>query len=503
MEANAFQAKAENTKVEAQSENGSSSVQFTWEIDNFSKLNVKAIYSDTIHVGGYKWRILVFPKGNNVEHLSVYLAVADSVTLSHGWSIYAMFSLSVINQLDHRNTVTRELEHEFKAGEKNWGIPSFLALGELHDPKKGFLVNDSCIVKAEVTLKKEEDEKELEIEEKEDPIESQPEPKSLDSQTIIPDAHLSNLRTTPENLIPEQITQVAIPSKVNGENLVEKTSTSHAQAITAATLLIESLQQNQQVALITKDVQEEAKTTTIPLSPPIVDSPSVQLAQQPTLVEAEISPSYLSELDALFGDIQNLLGVKNSNSNTLSSSTPPPSKEEISHAKNVFKECLNMKLANIIKEGREIELKNSLSIMITGNACPNHMVSFTTKFIDNFEQYAGARQDLREVQDKEKSIDELETTAKQFASEFTTLRNQAETVDQDIAELERQLSEKKANKVLLRKSFEDLANRAATSKQALIDAHEVMSLLRIKKKQAEKMVTEMECSWEFLKTTIP
>ncbi|XP_062091684.1 uncharacterized protein LOC133797701 isoform X2 [Humulus lupulus] len=504
MEANALQAKAETTKVEAQLGNGSPSEQFTWAIDNFSKLNVKGLYSDVFHVGGYKWRILVFPRGNNVDYLSVYLAVADSLTLPHGWSIYAMFSLSVINQLDPKYTVARAFEHEFKAGERNWGFPSFVALGELIDSTKGFLVNDTCIVKAEVTLKKEQDENELKIEEKEVPVESQPEPKSIDSQTIIPDAHLSELPTTPENLIHEQITQVAVPSDVNGENLMSKANT-YAQAITAASLLIESLQQTQQVTLMTKDVQEEAKTTSIPLAPLIVDPPTVQLPQ-PTVVEDEISPFYLSELDALFGDIKNLLAGKSSNSNTLSSSCPPRacSEEEISHAKNIFKECLNMKLARVIEEGRETELKNSLSIMITGNACPDHIVSFTTKFVDNLEQYAGARQDLREVQDKEKSIDdELETTAKQLASEFMPLRNQAEAVDQEIAELERQLSEKKAKKVWLKKSLEDLVDRATTSKQALIDAQEVISLLRNKKKQVEKMVSEMEWSWEILKSSIP
>ncbi|XP_062091688.1 MATH domain and coiled-coil domain-containing protein At3g58270-like isoform X3 [Humulus lupulus] len=447
-------------------------------------------------------RIIVFPKGNNVDYLSVYLTVADSVTLPRGWSKYAMVGLSVSNQFHPKFTITEAFEHEFKAGERSWGCPSFVALGELHDSTKGFLVNDTCIVKAEVTLKKEQDEKELKIEEKEDLVESQQEPtnvdmqsaeaqpeptpvgiqpakaqlepKPTDSQTIIPDAHLSELPTMPGNLIHEQITQVAVPSVVIEE-------------------------QPEQLNL-----KEEANTTTVPLAPLIVDPPTAQLPKQPD-AEAEISPSYLSQFDALFGDIENLLEGKSSNSKSLGSSFPRRacSKEEISHAKNTFKECLNMKLAKVIEEGRETELKNSLSIMIIGNACPDNMVSFTTKFIDNFEQYAGAQQDLREVQDKESSIDELQTTAKQLASEFMPLRNQAEAVDQEIVELERQLSEKKAKKVWLRKSIEDLAEQASTSKQALIDAQEVMSLLRIKKKQAVKMVSEMEWSWELLKSTIP
>lgn len=44
-------------------------------------------------------RVLIFPKGNNVDHLSLYLDVADSAMLPYGWSRYAQFSLSVVNQI--------------------------------------------------------------------------------------------------------------------------------------------------------------------------------------------------------------------------------------------------------------------------------------------------------------------------------------------------------------------------------------------------------------------
>ncbi|MFS7937704.1 putative ubiquitinyl hydrolase 1 [Helianthus anomalus] len=46
--------------------------------------NRKKVYSDVFVVGGYKWRVLIFPKGNNSDHLSVYLDVADFATLLLG-----------------------------------------------------------------------------------------------------------------------------------------------------------------------------------------------------------------------------------------------------------------------------------------------------------------------------------------------------------------------------------------------------------------------------------
>lgn len=109
--------------------------RFTWTIENFSRLNTKKLYSETFIVGGYKWynlsphlnglyyvylsginlslhvifvrRILVFPKGNNVEHLSMYLDVADSASLPYGWSRYAQFSLAIINQVQNKYSVRK------------------------------------------------------------------------------------------------------------------------------------------------------------------------------------------------------------------------------------------------------------------------------------------------------------------------------------------------------------------------------------------------------------
>ena len=52
-------------------------------------------------------RILLFPGGNNVQQLSVYLDVADSVTLPQGWSRQAHFSLTVQNQKDPTKSVVK------------------------------------------------------------------------------------------------------------------------------------------------------------------------------------------------------------------------------------------------------------------------------------------------------------------------------------------------------------------------------------------------------------
>lgn len=124
-------ATAENQPVEDPPMSG-----FVWTIENFTRLNAKKHYSDVFVAGGYKWygdlvtisssgqtkennsdifffppcinrRILIFPKGNNVDHLSMYLDVADSSSLLYSWSRYAQFSLFIVNQLQGKYTVRK------------------------------------------------------------------------------------------------------------------------------------------------------------------------------------------------------------------------------------------------------------------------------------------------------------------------------------------------------------------------------------------------------------
>ncbi|KAL0926393.1 hypothetical protein M5K25_002618 [Dendrobium thyrsiflorum] len=128
--------------------------RFTWTIENFSRLNTKKLYSEIFIVGGYKWRILIFPKGNNVDHLSMYLDVADSGTLPYGWSRNAQFSLAVCNQIHNKFTIRKDTQHQFNARESDWGFTSFMPLGDLYDPIKGYLVNDTCVIEAEVAVRR-------------------------------------------------------------------------------------------------------------------------------------------------------------------------------------------------------------------------------------------------------------------------------------------------------------------------------------------------------------
>ncbi|CAA2999239.1 ubiquitin carboxyl-terminal hydrolase 12-like isoform X2 [Olea europaea subsp. europaea] len=80
--------------------------KLTWRIDNFSRLNVKKIFSEIFMVSGFKWRIFLYPKGIRVDdYLSVYLEVVDDATAPVGWFIDADLTFNVVDQIDHKKTV--------------------------------------------------------------------------------------------------------------------------------------------------------------------------------------------------------------------------------------------------------------------------------------------------------------------------------------------------------------------------------------------------------------
>ena len=47
-----------------------------------------------------------------------------------------------------------DTQHQFNARESDWGFTSFMPLGELYDPSRGYLVNDTLVVEAEVLVRR-------------------------------------------------------------------------------------------------------------------------------------------------------------------------------------------------------------------------------------------------------------------------------------------------------------------------------------------------------------
>ncbi|XP_048428568.1 MATH domain and coiled-coil domain-containing protein At3g58270-like [Pyrus x bretschneideri] len=146
-------------KIREGNQNQLVSGTFKWRIENFSKMDKEKLYSQVFVVGGSKWRILLcqgWKNTNLAEQLSLYLGVGDVSTLPTEWSRFAHFSMTLVNQLDTKNSKTwppkGSVPQEFNEINSEWGFTSFMPISELYDRSAGYLVNDVCIVEANLNV---------------------------------------------------------------------------------------------------------------------------------------------------------------------------------------------------------------------------------------------------------------------------------------------------------------------------------------------------------------
>lgn len=110
-------------------------------------------------MGGYKWRFLIFPRGNQTKtHLSLYLECGGPVQnlrdpwAAHIFSQSAKFSLQCIHQEDPSKSIVKNAEHRFTDNESDWGFKEFIKLDVLLRPENSFLHEDCVTFGAQVTL---------------------------------------------------------------------------------------------------------------------------------------------------------------------------------------------------------------------------------------------------------------------------------------------------------------------------------------------------------------
>ncbi|KAI7757466.1 hypothetical protein M8C21_003198 [Ambrosia artemisiifolia] len=128
----------------------------TWVINNFSSVTDQVLYSEVFKIGKVKWKLSLYPKGDELgkgTHLSIFLGVHDAASLPDGWKVYSKYKFRV---KCHAPGSDVELEtHKgrwFDEPTVGWGFSSFMLLSELMDSKNGFLLNDTLIVEAEISV---------------------------------------------------------------------------------------------------------------------------------------------------------------------------------------------------------------------------------------------------------------------------------------------------------------------------------------------------------------
>ncbi|KAL4599765.1 hypothetical protein ACB092_11G150000 [Castanea dentata] len=130
------------------------------KIQSYSLLcdtGVEKYDSGVFEASGHKWRLSIYPKGNEKMngsgHISIYLAIVDTEKYTLGWEIYVSFKLFLFDQIQDKFLTIQDVDgvirrfHDIKT---EWGFHKFLSLKSFEDLSQGYLVNDCCVFGAEL-----------------------------------------------------------------------------------------------------------------------------------------------------------------------------------------------------------------------------------------------------------------------------------------------------------------------------------------------------------------
>uniref|UniRef100_M1DLP6 Meprin and TRAF homology domain-containing protein / MATH domain-containing protein n=1 Tax=Solanum tuberosum TaxID=4113 RepID=M1DLP6_SOLTU len=150
-----------NKMMELSMENITNSLptRYLLKIESFSLLlenGISKYESNEFESGGFNWKMIIHPNGDGdgdgAGHISIYLAVIGASLLHSVHELNASFSFLIVDQIHDNFTVMKGGLNWYSAATDNWGWPSFMPCCEFNDPKKGFLIEDCCIVEAEVSV---------------------------------------------------------------------------------------------------------------------------------------------------------------------------------------------------------------------------------------------------------------------------------------------------------------------------------------------------------------
>ncbi|GAB4856331.1 hypothetical protein Ancab_040480 [Ancistrocladus abbreviatus] len=124
----------------------------TWEIQNFSEL----LKSDNGHphqfnMGGRLWELVMYPRGwreNWGKSLALFLVLLDCSDLTRGRKLYVNLEIRLKN-LRNETDITEKMITYYGVSCNSWGI-NLIPLSDLHNPDRGFKVDDRLFVEVEV-----------------------------------------------------------------------------------------------------------------------------------------------------------------------------------------------------------------------------------------------------------------------------------------------------------------------------------------------------------------
>ncbi|XP_057777930.1 uncharacterized protein LOC130996650 [Salvia miltiorrhiza] len=121
-----------------------------WKISGFSKLINNSWTSEEFVVGNYKWNVTLYSKGDakaNGKYISIFLSCNDSNSFAPNHRLKAEICLRIKTKLGLNHT--KNFSHWFMSYAPSVGYSDFMAVADMNDPSKGFVVGDCCILETE------------------------------------------------------------------------------------------------------------------------------------------------------------------------------------------------------------------------------------------------------------------------------------------------------------------------------------------------------------------
>lgn len=103
----------------------------TWNITNWRHSQNKE-HGPVFECGGFPWRVLFFPYGNNSDYASFYLEHGyEENQQPEQWAACVQFLLVLWNPNDPSVYTSQSARHRFNADEGDWGFTRFAELRKL------------------------------------------------------------------------------------------------------------------------------------------------------------------------------------------------------------------------------------------------------------------------------------------------------------------------------------------------------------------------------------
>ncbi|XP_047309378.1 uncharacterized protein LOC124912774 [Impatiens glandulifera] len=124
-----------------------------WKIRSFSSLSLDFYESVKFTCGDFKWWIKLYPKGNGEgkgNSISAFLHL-DECNLPSDTKVFVKFSIGVQNVV-RSDIINSRAEHHFEDLSLGRGFRKLISLNKFEDLKNEILVDDVCIIQADVSI---------------------------------------------------------------------------------------------------------------------------------------------------------------------------------------------------------------------------------------------------------------------------------------------------------------------------------------------------------------